>query len=154
MPYAQEIIDCARTYLGTPFHHQGRLKGVGVDCIGLVVGVADSLGLTDDKGIPLASFDHADYPPTPAGESLKRPVSLHLYELPSAGEYQPADVLLFRFHQDPQHVGIVSRLPDGELGIIHCYASIGKVVEHRLNDTWKRLIVAAFRFPQLLTDST
>ena len=136
MPDAQQIIDCARTYLGTPFHHQGRLKGVGVDCIGLVVGVAQTLELIDDKGIPLASFDHADYPPTPAGE------------------YQPADILLFRFHQDPQHVGIVSQLPDGELGIIHCYASIGKVVEHRLNDTWKRLIVAAFRFPQLLTDST
>ena len=148
------VVRQARTWLGTPFHHQGRLKGIGVDCIGLVVGVAQELELTDDKGNLLASYDRTDYPPIPAGDSLKRPVSLHLIPLPSEGEYLLGDVLLFRFYQDPQHVGIISELPDGELGIIHCYASIGKVVEHRLNDTWKRLIVAAFRFPQFVTDSS
>jgi hypothetical protein len=31
----------ARTWIGTPFHHQGRLKGVGCDCLGLIVGVAE-----------------------------------------------------------------------------------------------------------------
>ncbi len=28
-------IAAARTCLGTPFHHQGRAPGVGLDCIGL-----------------------------------------------------------------------------------------------------------------------
>jgi len=28
----QSLIDEARTWLGTPYHHQPRVKGVGVDC--------------------------------------------------------------------------------------------------------------------------
>ncbi|MBL0320066.1 MAG: hypothetical protein IPP74_12385 [Alphaproteobacteria bacterium] len=43
----QKIISQARTWLGTPFHHQARLKGKGCDCLGLIVGVADELGLKD-----------------------------------------------------------------------------------------------------------
>jgi NlpC/P60 family putative phage cell wall peptidase len=34
-----DIIQCARTWLGTPHHHGACLKGVGVDCLGLVYGV-------------------------------------------------------------------------------------------------------------------
>lgn len=141
------IVAQARTWLGTPFHHQGRVKGVGVDCIGLIVGVARELELTDQKGMALADYDEANYSPTPDGRSLKAAVCRHLAEIP-VGEAVPGDLFLFRFHHDPQHIGIVSHLPDGELGIIHCHASSGKVIEHRLNDTWRRLIVAAYRFPQ------
>ncbi len=35
-----DVVRTARTWLGTPYHHQGRLKGVGVDCAGLLIGVA------------------------------------------------------------------------------------------------------------------
>jgi len=44
----QQIILQARTWLGTKYHHQGRLKkskagAGGVDCIGLIIGVIDEL---------------------------------------------------------------------------------------------------------------
>ncbi len=42
-----EVVRVARTWLGTPYHHQGRVKGAGVDCAGLSVGVAKELGLSD-----------------------------------------------------------------------------------------------------------
>ena len=35
-----DIVTEARTWVRTPYHHQARLKGVGVDCAGLVIGVA------------------------------------------------------------------------------------------------------------------
>ena len=35
-----DVVRMARTWLGTPYHHQGRVKGAGVDCGGLVIGVA------------------------------------------------------------------------------------------------------------------
>ena len=35
----KQIIQTARQWLDTPYHHQARVKGVGVDCIGLVIGV-------------------------------------------------------------------------------------------------------------------
>lgn len=144
-----DIIRAARGWLGTPFHHQGRVKGVGCDCLGLIVGVARELELTDAKGILLADYDQPNYSPLPDGRGLKTAVSLHLLELPSIGEASPGDVFLFRFQENPQHVGILATLPDGDSSIIHCYSNIGKVIEHRLNDTWRRLIVAAYRFPNL-----
>jgi NlpC/P60 family putative phage cell wall peptidase len=33
------IIAEARSWIGTPYHHQAALKGVGCDCLGLVRGV-------------------------------------------------------------------------------------------------------------------
>lgn len=35
----QQIVCSARKRIGTPFKHQGRKAGVGLDCIGLVVDV-------------------------------------------------------------------------------------------------------------------
>ena len=32
--WRQAVEDEARTWKGTPFHHKGRVKGVGVDCGG------------------------------------------------------------------------------------------------------------------------
>lgn len=40
------IVAEARSMIGTPWHHQGRLPGVGLDCIGLVVCVLERLGYT------------------------------------------------------------------------------------------------------------
>ena len=39
------IVEAARHWLGTPYHHQASLRGVGCDCLGLVRGVwRDLLG--------------------------------------------------------------------------------------------------------------
>lgn len=34
--WRQWVIDEARTYKGTPYQHKGRVKGVGVDCGGMI----------------------------------------------------------------------------------------------------------------------
>jgi len=34
---AAAMIEAARRCIGTPFHHQGRASGIGLDCIGLIV---------------------------------------------------------------------------------------------------------------------
>jgi cell wall-associated NlpC family hydrolase len=36
------VIAEARSFLGTPFHHQGRLKGIGVDCAYLLAEVYET----------------------------------------------------------------------------------------------------------------
>ncbi len=33
----EDFVRVARSYIGTPFHHQGRLPGVGLDCAGVIV---------------------------------------------------------------------------------------------------------------------
>jgi hypothetical protein len=44
---SDDIVREARSYIGTPFKHQGREKGVAIDCLGVVLGVAVALDLVD-----------------------------------------------------------------------------------------------------------
>jgi NlpC/P60 family putative phage cell wall peptidase len=134
-PLADEIVREARSYLGTPFRHQGRLRGVGVDCVGLVVGVGGALGLLD--------HDNATYPRQPDGETLLAELRGHLDEVPLA-DASLGDVLVFWFlrrRRWPQHVGIASAC-----GIIHTHAHVGRVVEHGLDGAWRARLCHAFRF--------
>src|SRR5271154_4450439 len=43
------IASTAASWIGTPFVHQASLKGVGCDCVGLVAGVANDLGMPEAK---------------------------------------------------------------------------------------------------------
>ncbi|MHC5053633.1 MAG: NlpC/P60 family protein [Planctomycetota bacterium] len=134
-PWADEIIREARTYLGTPFRHQGRLRGVGVDCVGLVVGVGRALGILD--------HDNTAYPRQPDGETLLAELRAHMDEVTLA-DVGPGDVLVFWFlrrRRWPQHIGIAT-----DTGIVHTHAHVGRVVEHGLDDAWRARLCHAFRF--------
>jgi cell wall-associated NlpC family hydrolase len=52
---AAEIIAAARACLGTPFRHQGRLPGIGLDCAGVALHVAQAVGCgtLDASGLSL-----------------------------------------------------------------------------------------------------
>lgn len=41
----------ARQWVGTPFHHGARLKGIGVDCAQFVVGVYTAMGVYPEPGL-------------------------------------------------------------------------------------------------------
>ncbi len=126
-----------RSWLGTRFHHQGRLRGVGVDCAGLVVQVAQALGLSE--------FDRTDYTPLPDGAMLQAACESQMHRLALA-EIQPGDVLLLKFDRHPQHLAIVGDHPLGGLSLIHAYAPARKVVEVRLDEGWRQQVMAAYRF--------
>lgn len=134
MVTADLVLAEARDWLGTPFRHQGRRKGVGVDCIGLIVGVAHALGLDP--------CDRTGYPRQPDGRSLEEALDRHLLRL-GPGDMRPGDILLMRIRRLPQHVGILA-----ERGmLIHAHSSAGRVVEMRLDARWWDRVVAAYRFP-------
>ena len=136
LSHALAIVQEARSWLGTPFHHQGRCKGVGVDCAGLVIAVAKALGLSD--------FDTQDYTPVPDGQRLECLCHTHLQHLPLE-QLAPGDVLLFRFDQQPQHLAIAADHLQSGLSLIHAYLPARKVVEVRLDARWRQRLVAAFR---------
>ena len=56
MDLRQRIVEEARSWLGTPYHHQAMVKGAGVDCAMILVAVYRAVGL-----IP-AGFDPRPYP--------------------------------------------------------------------------------------------
>lgn len=127
-----KIVKKAREYIGTPFQHQGRLKGVGVDCVGLVVCVAKELKLSD--------YDFLEYSRIPTGNMLEALLVTHLDKIPKS-EARSGDIYLLRIDKEPQHLAIVS-----DKGIIHAYSGSGGVVEHSVNEKWHKRIIAAFRF--------
>ena len=133
-----QIVAEAREWMGTPFHHQARCKGAGVDCVGLVIGVCKKLKLTD--------FDHYTYSRIPDGQMMKATCEANMARIPFA-EIIPGDVILFHFGSHPQHLAIVGDHPHGGLSIIHSYAPSKKVVEMSLSQEWIDRIVACYRLP-------
>lgn len=139
-----EVIAEARRWIGTRWRHHGRDAG-GLDCVGLLIVVARSLGL-----VPGATLDEIDrqvagYPRYPRGDMLRRLLLEHLRPVDVT---RPADVLLFRIDAEPQHVAVVAEHPSGTFSIVHAYAPRPhRVIETILDDTWRRRMVAAFSLP-------
>lgn len=140
-----DLITEARSWIGTRFHHQGRIKKTsthrgGCDCIGFIIGVADNVGLTY-KGRPFSTLDRTDYAKLPDGVQLQKAFASYLHNIPIDDRCQ-GDVLMFRFDKEPQHVALVSE----KERIIHCYLQARGVVEHSLDSYWQERVVAAYRF--------
>ena len=128
---ASKITELARECLGTPYIHQGRHKGAGLDCAGLVAYVLDGLNLpyNDMKG----------YPRTPYDGMLKKALD-NEPSLERVYNYEQGCVLLLRITKDPQHLAIYA----GDT-IIHSYLTAKKVTEHGFSDSWKRKVVGIYR---------
>lgn len=141
---AAEIVRLARATLGTPYQHQGRVDGLALDCAGVPVHVAKQLGL------PLTRYTRYGRLPIPA--EMRAALDEHLQRVPTA-DMRPGDVAWIRFSDQPQHLAIVGDYPLGGLSLIHADNGRGlhRVVEHRMDDVWRRRIVAVWRYPGVET---
>lgn len=133
-----EFVAEARTWILTPWAHQGRTRD-GCDCAGLLICVGQSLGLTE--------FDLRDYERLPDGEQMMALCREHLTQIEQPA-MQPGDIVVMRFDVEPQHIGILGDYPyGGGLSLIHSNQRVGKVVEHRLDAVWRARVVAVFSVP-------
>lgn len=140
MSTRQNIVTAARAWLGTPYHHQARLKGVGVDCVGLVICVARELSLV------APSFDFTGYARAPDGVSIMAAANAHMTPV-AKNDMQSGDVVVVTFDAAPQHLGILGNYRHGGLSIIHAASKAGMVVETRLMFSSAMRFVAAFALP-------
>jgi hypothetical protein len=146
MTKASGLIACARGYVGVRFAHQGRAKQTGVDCLGLLIAVAEEAGLCFD-GMPPSALDRTDYGTYPDAEFLRARLEYFLAPVPF-DEVREGDVLLLAIDGRAQHLALVTDYPvAGELGMIHAYAPARKVIEHRLDESWRKAIVGVYRLP-------
>jgi len=134
----EEIVREAREWIGTPYHHQGRVKGVGCDCAGLIIGIAHSLGIS--------TFDYRHYSRQPDASVLLSLCDEYLDRVDSLDAALPGDVLIFLIRRQPIHMGILT-----EKGtVIHVWPSVGKVVEHILDEKWRRRIYRVYRYKEVI----
>jgi cell wall-associated NlpC family hydrolase len=122
------VVEAARKYLGCPYHHQGRSMH-GIDCAGLLVAAYR------DCGVELE--DLPAYGREPWKDGLRAAVELNFHKVDR--EPEPGDVLLLRWGREPSHLAIVT-----ERGIIHSYASVGKVVETSYGLAWRNRTVGVY----------
>lgn len=147
----KKIVSQAETWLGTKYHHQGRLKKNsshlgGVDCIGLIMGVAKELKIKSKNGKYLAEYDRFNYSAISDGKSLTEFLEQHLHKIKNSERIKAGDIILFKMFKDPQHVGIATNDEMGNIGIIHCYSGSKMVVKHLLSPAWIRMIVDVYKF--------
>lgn len=131
------LVPLARDWIGTPFQHRAALRGVGCDCLGLVLGVWREAGLSAPP--PPA------YAPDWEGPALARAVTARL--TPREGAPQPGDLLLFglRAGVPARHLGLLSHAGDAPR-FIHAYSGHG-VVESHLTAPWARRLRGVFAPP-------
>ena len=139
-----DVVSLARRWLGTPYVHQARRRGVGCDCLGLVLGIWEERFGALPETLPAYTPDWSE---AAGDERLWRAAERHLVER-SGLHPQRGDVLLVRMRGGAvaKHLGIQSALaPDARF--IHAYSGHG-VVESCLTPAWSRRIVARFEFPK------
>lgn len=128
------IIAAARQCIGTPFRHQGRLPGEGIDCAGVALHIAAQIGVR--------TFDVPGYGRTPVNGLLEQSMDAQpCLQRQALADRQAGDLLLMRFASDPQHIAICA---GGT--IVHAYESAGQCCEHDLSSLWEGRIVRVYRF--------
>lgn len=133
------IVDEARTWLGTPWVHLARVKGVGVDCLGLIgmsalaCGVEGARAWRDDPAMH-------NYGRVPQPAFLRASCARFMQSIPIP-DATCGDVLVMRFRRYPQHFALVS----GCDRILHAYQAIGEVCENGVAVSGAA-VVAALRF--------
>lgn len=136
-PTRNDVVETARSFIGTPFVHQGRLPGVGLDCVGVLLAVADKLSIS---GVDFPGYDR-----TPDGTlEEKLSASLELANRRCIHCHMPGDVLCFRIANQPQHVAIRS-----DRGLIHSLADSKILQETSYDERWRKRLLSVWVWPEL-----
>lgn len=137
-----DVVQEARSWLGTPYVHQQACKGAGCDCLGLVRGVWRGIGGADVQDVPAYTMDWSE---CSGDEPLLQAARLQM--CPAGPELAEGDLLLFRMVEGAvaKHLGILVQTGP-QPRFIHAYSGHG-VVESSLSLPWRRRIAARFAFP-------
>lgn len=114
----QLVVAEAKSWLGTPYHPHGRLKGIGVDCAMLPAAVYHACGLVEH-------IDPGNYPVDwHLHRSEERYLSIVLQYAKEVDSVQPGDLVLYKWGRCFAHGAIVIQWPT----IIHAFIREGVVM--------------------------
>lgn len=136
----ERVVEIARSWLGTPYHHQASLKGKGCDCLGLVRGVWREVRGGEPEAAPPYTPDWAE---ARREETLLAGARRHAREIRPA-DARPGDILVFRLRDGAmaKHMAILAT----DETMIHAIEN-APVSEVHFSSWWRRHAVSAFVFP-------
>lgn len=134
------VVAAARAWIGTPYHHQASVKGVGADCLGLIRGVWRDVYGDDAEAPPGYSRDWGEVSGT---ETLLEAAARHLQPR-CQDPPMPGDVLVFRMRSASiaKHAAILAT-PES---MVHAMED-RLAAEIPFSAWWRRRLAAVFSFP-------
>jgi hypothetical protein len=138
----EAIVAEARTWIGTPFHHQGCVKQVGCDCIGFIAGVALALGIEGAERWRTNPAYH-NYSRYPERATLEKGCAEFFDQVPIR-DVTLADIFVMRFEREPMHFALITKLDP--IYITHALFMRDRVVEHRMDARWQSFVFRACKF--------
>lgn len=133
------VVAAARTWIGTPYHHQASVKGAGADCLGLVRGVYREVMGREPEAAPAYSRDWGE---TDGVETLLDAAGRHLVAVPLR-DIAPGDVIVFRLR--PRTVAKHAAILATAETMIHAMEGTA-ASEVAFSAWWRRRLAGAFRF--------
>lgn len=146
----EKLQKIGREWLGTPYRHQAKLKGVGVDCVGLCIGIGLESHflppMTPEEWQPFARYSRTPNPDkmTEALNLFMRPV----VDTPRAGDWAFIEWRTGQGRALPMHMAMLCDGPNGPT-ILHAFETRGAVVEHGFESGWPEQVVSWWRYPRL-----
>ncbi|MFY0596075.1 MAG: C40 family peptidase [Cognatishimia sp.] len=140
---AQQVLQEARAWIGTPYVHQASVKHAGCDCLGLVRGVWRGVLGEEPEEAPAYTADWSEISGQEAlWAAARRNLLVKPTRVPALG-----DVILFRMRDGAmaKHLGIQSCIGETP-AFIHAFGGHA-VVESPLSAPWARRVVARFSYP-------
>ncbi|HEY1710292.1 MAG TPA: NlpC/P60 family protein [Rhizomicrobium sp.] len=114
------IVSEARSWLGTPYHPEGRIKGVGTDCGMLIAEVYERAGIVPHVAVPHYA---ADWNKHQRSEEYLN-IILRYGRAIAREQMKPGDVAMWKFGLTRSHGAIVIAWPN----VIHATLRERKVV--------------------------
>ena len=139
---AARVVAEALDWVGTPYRHQGARKGVGCDCLGLLIGVWRAVyGAAPEAPGPYS----VDWAEAGGGDQFLEAARRHCREKVVV-EVAAGDLILFRWrsHLPAKHAAILVATDR----FVHAYEGSAVVVS-ALVPQWRKRIAAAFAFPEI-----
>jgi NlpC/P60 family putative phage cell wall peptidase len=136
----EALISEARRWVGTPYKHRGRHLHQAVDCLGLIFGIMQAVGLGSDKFWTARNQEYATYRRVPDGRTLYQGFTRWVPEYPRT-KAQPGDMLLIAFAGAPRHTALLTN----DNTIIHAHSEAKGCVENDWCGSWWQDTTTAFR---------
>lgn len=138
--FREQLVQSALTWLGTPYHDQARVKGIGVDCAQLVAAVAIDAGLVKAEDVP------QDYNPQWHFHNHEELMLKYIEDLgcSQVKEARRGDILCFKFGRVNSHLGIYL----GDNQFIHARKDTKSVCINSLSGDWAKRHLLTYSYPK------
>ncbi|MDD2839557.1 MAG: NlpC/P60 family protein [Rickettsiales bacterium] len=138
----QEIVEQARTWVGTKFRYQGRIKQNqnnkgGVDCLGFIIGLCNEIGYKQNNN-SISYYDTIIYSKKPDYNILWEKFA-EIFYLKDIKNIDIGDIVLKKISNNQYHLMLYT----GKT-LIHASAATRTVVEHSVDGLHNCIIYSMF----------